>query len=127
MEPHTALLCDAHCWVQELYKLDRAVLAECPICVLEREIVKREGADRHIEELEADKKELLRTIENLEDRIRRKEKEINAANKLATQRGARMQIMRAWMVRHHFWQSFPTRTDIKDWFDEDGVPVREGK
>lgn len=46
-----------------------------------------EGLERMLEraldqrdELEADKKELLRTIENLEDRIRRKEKEINDAN-----------------------------------------------
>ena len=86
-----------------------------------------------LEELEADKKELLRTIENLEDRIRCKEKEINAANKLATQRGARMQMMREWMRGsqwdgdnpwHEFQRDYP---DAADWFDADGVPVREGK
>jgi len=42
MEPHTALLCDAHVWV----------LAECPICALEREITAREMADSRVEELE---------------------------------------------------------------------------
>jgi len=44
MEPHTALLCDAHVWL----------LAECPICTLEREITMREGADRAIERREQD-------------------------------------------------------------------------
>ena len=42
MEPHTALLCDAHVWL----------LSDCPICALEREITAREMADRRIEELE---------------------------------------------------------------------------
>jgi hypothetical protein len=99
---------------------------ECSVC-------KREWC---IEELEADKKELLRTIENLEDRIRCKEKEINAANKLATQRGARMQIMWRFMetevskvlsydrvVDAFLWHNF----GCSKWFDADGVPVREEK
>ena len=43
MEPHTALLCDAHVWL----------LAECPICALDRVITQLEIADRRIEELEA--------------------------------------------------------------------------
>lgn len=87
--------------------------------------------EARIKKLEVDKKELLRTIENFEERIRRKEKEINAANKLATQRGARMQIMREWMTKtfsthppydeisKYFYLDHP---EARGWFDENGVP-----
>lgn len=57
-----AELCDAHVWI----------LAGCPICALEREIIAREGADRRIEELEdkllgcnRDRKEYRKQIDQL--------------------------------------------------------------
>ena len=58
--------------------------------------------------------------------------------KLATQRGARMQIMREWMLNEFdgvepLWHAFlrdrflRDRMEADDWFDADGVPVQEGR
>lgn len=50
---------------------------------------------------------------------------IEELERLATQRGARMQIMRAWMRTYGHWDRFlQDREDAVDWFDEYGVPVR---
>ena len=57
-------------------------------------------------------------------RIKRLEQE-------STQRGARLQIMREWMVDtlwdgHSTWHRLlQERPGVIDWFDFDGVPVRE--
>lgn len=51
---------------------------------------------------------------------------IEKLERLSTQRGARMQIMREWMVRHYIWDPLLRENiEASDWFDADGVPVRE--
>jgi hypothetical protein len=62
----------------------------------------------------------------------RADKRIEELEKLASQRGARMQIMRDWMVEQEaegyvsVWHKFlRRRLYAEDWFDGDGVPVRE--
>jgi hypothetical protein len=57
---------------------------------------------------------------------------ISELSQKATQRGARMQIMRRWMMEysHYFvgrpigcWDEFLKKhPQADDWFDEDGVP-----
>ena len=62
------------------------------------------------------------------------EQRIEELEKLATQRGARMQIMREWMVRTDItdlavtgiflwvWDAFLDNVNTENWFDNDGVP-----
>lgn len=70
----------------------------------------------------------------LHDRIAELEEENTQLAKLATQRGARMQILWQWMNSQVPDQRFETVRDqllwgnhdlrrIASWFDEDGVPV----
>lgn len=65
--------------------------------------------------------------EGLEDALEK-------ANRLATQRGARMQIMREWIADQSYsmdirgWEGFCLdHPEATDWFNEDGVPVKEGE
>lgn len=62
------------------------------------------------------------------------EQRIEALERESTQRGARMQIMRDWMEETperlwgDLWQMFlgeHPNSDYQDWFDADGVPVKE--
>lgn len=58
-------------------------------------------------------------------RLRRRIEELE---RLATQRGARMQIMRDWMINNGQWNFFSyDRREAADWFDADGVPAQEGR
>ena len=54
---------------------------------------------------------------------------IEELEKLATQRGARMQIMREFIVHRDMWDGYFNylHDDADSWFDADGVPVREEK
>ena len=62
--------------------------------------------------------------------IVRLRRHIEKLERLATQRGARMLIMREWIIEgigEDMWTDFANIHNAHDWFDADGVPVREGK
>ena len=50
---------------------------------------------------------------------------IEDLERLATQRGARMKLMRLMLIRKQLWSEFVVLAKAEDWFDEDGVPVEE--
>ena len=59
--------------------------------------------------------------EGLEDTLEK-------ANRLATQRGARMQMLKTWIDMNKKWESFLIHMpEAADWFDADGVPVRKAR
>jgi hypothetical protein len=75
---------------------------------------------------EMSKKELRQRIEELS-------RQSQKFASLASQRGARMQIMREWMLGiyyrpTHVWDEFLREyREAENWFDDAGVPVREGR
>ena len=102
--------------------------------LLAQELFNNAALEQRIEELERERDEARRDesawqLAAEQECAKRKE-----AEKLATQCGARMQIMREWMLAQErsgytsVWQQFLRRNyEADDWFDEDGVPAREGK
>ena len=54
-------------------------------------------------------------------------KRIEELEKESTQRGARMQIMREYMTSGEWKLFLDAHPEAADWFDDDGVPVREGE
>ena len=81
-----------------------------------------------------ERRKLYERIAELEQRCSALFRQSQSFASLASERGARMQIMREWM-QQTFYQHPPYRklwrwfqhdhSEAADWFDEDGVPVRE--
>ena len=63
---------------------------------------------------------LFNEVRKLESTLAERDKEIERLRKCCSQRGARMQIMRSWVVTaaNINWDY------IREWFDEQGVPVK---
>lgn len=89
------------------------------------------GDDEHNKECVA-----LRLDDSDTDKIITALEQHESLSKQASQRGARLQIMRDWMKKHSVimnefgdeqsaWSAFADYHDADSWFDEDGVPVRE--
>lgn len=80
-------------------------------------------AQRHIDLIYAKKR-----IEELERGNLALQHRWQAYETLAKIRGKRMQIMKSALCDINAWQTFLVgHPEAANWFDEDGVPIREGK
>ena len=94
------------------------------------EVVKEDHFQETAEALEQEIRSDTRTagLMREQDKNAALEQRIAELERLATQRGARMQIMANWMYQMKLWPNFLLEYPDagRDWFDADGVPV-EGK
>jgi len=88
--------------------------------------------DERIEELKAARDSEIEECRKWSERNMDLQDELKARERQAAQRGARMQIMMEWMDgnmpkwKDTLWRDFLRNyPEANDWFDEDGVPVRE--